>query len=226
VGLSPGHLSRIENGEIKPQKDTIIKIAYALRLNTREIASLFGIDIPDYKHLYREALRILTSLSLKDVLDRTVNELTFKMGYLGSVVFLLKGDRLYFGAITMSDISRKIFEHLDRPVEELYVSLTRDTSNLLVKAIKERKVYLTPYTHEYTVPALSREMADTLQVLTGDRSNIIYPLYVEDEPLGAIVYIKKVEDDFREERDTLELISRMIAVAIRNALRFEALEGG
>ncbi len=69
-------------------------------------------------------------------------------------------------------------------------------------------------------------MADTLQALTGDRSNLICPLYVEDEPLGAIVYIKKVEDDFREEQDSLEIISRIIALAIRNALRFEALQRG
>ena len=51
--------------------------------------------MPDFRHLYDEALEIVKCLSLRDVLDRTVNELIFKMGYLGSVVFLLKGDRLY-----------------------------------------------------------------------------------------------------------------------------------
>ncbi len=223
IGLSPGHLSRIENGQIEPTKETIIDIAYALRLNTREIASLFGIEIPDYKHLFEEITKILSALNLQEVLYRIVNELVLKMGYIASVIGLVQGDRICFGAITISNISKKILGLLDKPLAHLSLSLTKDSSNLMVKAIKENRVYLTHYTHEYIVPAISKEVADKMQELTGDKSNIIYPLYVEDEPLGAIVYIKKVFSDFRDERETLEIISKQIAVAIRNAIKFEAL---
>lgn len=221
IGLSPGHLSRIENGQIEPQKETIVNIAYALKLNTREIASLFGIEIPDHKHLYEEAIRILSTLNLREVLDRTVNDLIFKMGYLASVLFIIRGDRVYHGAMTMNNCSRKICESMNLPFEQLSVPLSKDSPNLMVRSILQRRVSLTYHTSDYTSPPLTKEVADRLQEMLGDRSNIIYPLYVEDEPLGAIVYIKKVYDDFSEERDTLEIISKQIAVAIRNAMRFE-----
>lgn len=43
--LSPGTLSRIENGITNPNKETILKIAKILNLNGLETASLFGIEI-------------------------------------------------------------------------------------------------------------------------------------------------------------------------------------
>lgn len=45
INLSPGTISRIENGIINPNKETILKIAKALNLNGVETASLFGIQI-------------------------------------------------------------------------------------------------------------------------------------------------------------------------------------
>ncbi len=46
---------------------------------------------------------------------------------------------------------------------------------------------------------------------------------VNGEPFGAIVYVKKIMCDFKEERETLNVISRQIAVAIQNARKFETL---
>lgn len=43
--LSPGVMSRIENGLTNPNKETILRIAQVLNLNGVETASLFGIDI-------------------------------------------------------------------------------------------------------------------------------------------------------------------------------------
>ncbi len=43
------------------------------------------------------------------------------------------------------------------------------------------------------------------------------------KPFGAIVYVKKIMCDFKDEKDTLEIISRQIAVAIQNARKFGAL---
>ncbi len=43
------------------------------------------------------------------------------------------------------------------------------------------------------------------------------------KPFGAIVYVKKYEDDFRYEREMLGVVSKQIAVAIQNAKKFEAL---
>lgn len=162
----------------------------------------------------------------QEVLDKTVNSLVLKMGYLASAVFLVgdDGDKIYMRGLTWSNIAEKAVNCLNHPLESIYLSLSENPSNLTVKAIKDNKVYLTHHTHEYTAPMVSKDTADRIQEVTGDRSNIIYPLCVNNRPFGAVVYVKKVISDFKEERDTLGLISRLIAVAIHNAGRFESLK--
>jgi transcriptional regulator with XRE-family HTH domain len=223
IGLHSGHLSRIENGQKNPEKETIIDIAYALKLNTFEIASLFGIDLSDINNLFEETTEILSTHDLMEVLDRTVNNLVLKMGYLASMILLVDGDKVRFSALTISNISKKTMGCLDKPLDSLCLSLSRDASNLTVRAIKENKPYFTHHTHEYVVPAVKKQTADKIQELTGDKSNIIYPLCTDGKPFGAIVYVKKIMCDFKDERETLGVISRQIAVAIQNAKKFEAL---
>jgi transcriptional regulator with XRE-family HTH domain len=223
IGASHGHISKIEKGHKNPEKETIIDIAYALKLNTFEIASLFGIDLSDINHLFAETTEILSTHKLNEVLDRTVDDLIFKMGYLASMIMLVDGDRVCFSALTMSNIAKKTIGCLNKPPGSLSLSLSRDSSNLTVKAIKENNLYFTHHTRDYTVPAVTIEIADRIQEVTGDKSNIIYPLCTDGTPFGAIIYVKKYESDFSDERDTLEVISKQIAVAIQNAKKFEAL---
>src|SRR5690606_17634368 len=42
IGASAGYLSRVENGEINPTKETIVTIAEKLELNDKEIDYLYG----------------------------------------------------------------------------------------------------------------------------------------------------------------------------------------
>lgn len=58
IGLSAGVLSRIENDITNPDKETILKIAYALNLNGVETASLFGIEIPQPSYPQRRVLNV------------------------------------------------------------------------------------------------------------------------------------------------------------------------
>lgn len=223
AGLASSHLSRIENGQKNPEKETIIDIAYAMKLNTFEIASLFGVDLSDINRLFEETTEILSNHNLIEVLDRTVNSLVLKMGYLASMILLVDGDKVRVSALTMSNIAKKTMECLDRPIDKLSLSLSGDISNLTVKAIRDNKPYFTHHTYDYVVPAVTRQTADKIQHVTGDKSNIIYPLSVNGDPFGAIVYVKKIMCDFKDERKTLGVISKQIAVAVQNAKKFETL---
>jgi len=223
IEASPGSLSRIENGKVNPTKETIIDIARVLKLETREIASLFGIEIYNGWHLFEETARILSTHNLQEILNLAVNNLTFKMGYIGSCIFLADGDRVGFSSMTSSKLGAKALACLDRPLSSLSLSLSMDTSSLVVRAIKENSVFFTHYIRDFAVPAVTVETADRIQEATGDKSNIIYPLSVDGEPFGAIAYVKNVVSDFRDEREPLGIISKQIAIAIQNARKFESL---
>jgi len=60
------------------------------------------------------------------------------------------------------------------------------------------------------MPAVTAETADKIQEVTGDKSNTIYPLFTDKEPFGAIAYVKKVVSDFKNERETLGIISGLV----------------
>lgn len=47
IGASTGSISRIENGQINPTKETLLKIAEVLNLNFLEKADLLGIEISE-----------------------------------------------------------------------------------------------------------------------------------------------------------------------------------
>lgn len=226
IEASHGSISRIESDKVNPTKETIVDIAKTLELETIEIASLFGINLLNHNHLFEETTEILSSHNLEKVLDRTVNNLIFKMGYLASMIMLVNSDKdkVNFNALTNSNISAKTIQCLDKPLDLLYLSLERDLSNLTVKAINENKTYLTHYTYEYTVPAVTKEIADKIQEVTGDKSNLIVPLCTDGKSFGAIVYVKKIHSDFKDEKETLKVISKQIAVAIQNARKFEFLK--
>ncbi|MFQ5559906.1 MAG: helix-turn-helix domain-containing protein [Nitrospinota bacterium] len=213
----PAYISNVENNRKNPSKETIADLARALRLETVEIASLFGLDIRDLTPLMEETTRILSSEELSSVIDRTVNDLVFKLGYVASGLFLAVDGHIYLRGLTKSNMALKGLQVLDKPVDELRLSLKHHTDNLTVKVIRENREYLTDAISAYMVPAVSKEIADKVQEATGDKSTIIYPLGTNGTPFGAIAYVKKIKSDFRDERRTLKLVSKQISIAIANA---------
>ena len=146
---SAGMISRIESGKVNPNKETLINIAYALKLTTSEIAALFGIDLSRLNDLEPTLLEIFSTLELNEVLNKVANDLILKMGYIAAALFLVRGDEVKVGIITASHISTKVFQIVTVPMESLSMSLTRDTENLIVRAINENKSFLTDYSYKY-----------------------------------------------------------------------------
>lgn len=216
IYTSPGRISKIENGRINPDKETIIDIAKALELETHEIASLFGIEVLDLQNLMPDVKRILLSEKVEEVVDCTVNNLVLSMGYVASVFFLVKDDKIFSKGITRSNISKKVLANLKRDFYSLSCDLS-DINNLVALALKKNEPQLTHYSKDYIVPFVDEFLADKLQDMTGDKSNIVYPLVIGDKKFGAITFIKKIESEFDDERELLGTVAEFITIALRNA---------
>ena len=225
IGASSGSLSRIERERGNPTKSTLINIVYATKLNTEEIASLFGIDINKLNCLDPILSVILSTLDLDTILDLVVNELVLKIGYIASAIFLLDHGNLYVRGLTASDISKKVFLHLDKPLDQLFFEIDSNKQNFLSKALEENRPILTHSSYKYLVPLVTKKVADKIQTATGDKSNLLYPLIIGKNKIGVIVYVKKVFDDFAEDMITLEAVTPKIAIAINNALKYKSITG-
>jgi transcriptional regulator with XRE-family HTH domain len=217
INTSPGRISKIENGKINPDKETIIAISKALELKTPEIASLFGIELLNVKSLFNELNKILLSNEVKEIIDISVNDLIFKMGYIASAIFLLEDEKIYMRGLTISELSKKALDCLDQPLDKLYIPFEENPENLTVKSINDNIPYTTDYTHEYITPLVSKVIADKIQNVAGDKSNIIFPLAINNTKIGAIVYVKKIYSSFSKEKELLEIVSNLIAIALYKA---------
>ncbi len=123
IETSNGRISKIENGVINPDKETIVAIAKALELETPQIASLFGIEMPDLNTLINHLTDIILLKKSDQVVDRVVNDLIFRMGYIASALFLVQDDKIYMHGLTYTNISAKALAFLPKPLDELYIPL-------------------------------------------------------------------------------------------------------
>lgn len=93
IETSPGSISRIENGEVNPTKETIIKISNALNLSSLQSAELFGLEIINMEQLIKVISRISRLMSFEEVLETAANSLYNMLpGYNGGVI-MLKDDK-------------------------------------------------------------------------------------------------------------------------------------
>ncbi|OGC69566.1 hypothetical protein A2415_03255 [candidate division WWE3 bacterium RIFOXYC1_FULL_39_7] len=214
MNTSPGRISKIENGKINPDKETIIEIAKFLKLKSSEISSLFGIDYLDLAHLSKDLSKLILLNTKENIIDFVVDDLSLKLGYIASAIFINEQGRIYMRGLTKSKYSRQALAVLSKPLNEYYMEIQNAPHNLVVKSLVKEKFYKTNKTSKYTSPLVSVKEANKIQLITGDKSNIIIPLLCNDEKIGAIVFVSKYKTDFSEDLDILKLVSEQIATTL------------
>ncbi len=220
IGLAQGAISRIESGKVNPTKETIADIAYSLKLDTSEIASLFGIEINDTTKLFQITTKLLLENDLKKILDIVLNDLIFKMGYIASAIFIIKNDSIYAIGVTKTNLSKKTFKLLKNyPLSTSKIPLNFKGNNALIQAISMNKEILINRNRDYLYPAIPIHIADKIQNEVGDRSSLIVPLSTNSSPFGAMIYTKKIHSTFNKERKLIKIITKQIAIAIENTLK-------
>ena len=79
IEMSPGSLSRIENNQVNPTKETILNIAKALNLTDSQISYLFGLNL-DYPEKILSIVNNLSSLyDIEKIVQTAVNEISEKL---------------------------------------------------------------------------------------------------------------------------------------------------
>ncbi len=138
IGASPGSLSRIENGEINPTKETLFKLAKELSLSTYEKEYLFGVtDQPATEEEVKAVLESLKELfSRRGVLAYVGDERGRLWGVSESFRKLLK--------ITPEQVKEMSGDHLFRivfdPKMGLFDRLDPEYSEELIRSLISRNL--------------------------------------------------------------------------------------
>jgi transcriptional regulator with XRE-family HTH domain len=226
IGMSPGGLSRIENGEVSPMKETIVKIIEILDLNAVESAALFDLDQDELPKLIKLAKSLSSNLSLDELLQKAVNEIAFELKLLGVVICLIEGSSIHAKTFTQSWYTRLVLNIIEIPFNSLNISLDNIEfqKGKMYEAIKTKRPIISNFLKDFSSPPLSAKLADLSQKVSGHKCAICFPLLFEGECVGTVLFTKGYIDDFKVEMPVLEAFSEHIATAVVNARKHEVLE--
>ena len=215
IGASAGSLSRIENGEVNPTKETLLKIIEVLNLVTIEAASLMGIDMsPSYSGLLKFSNEVSNIKELNQMVQKAVDSITNELNLLGAFVVLVDGDIVRLETFAQTFYSEMAMKVIGKPMKEIQAPIEANSENLMVRTVLDKKSYLSNSIEAFVVPAVNNTIAKILGKITGFKSAITMPLIANGKVLGAIHFSKSYIDDFKNETPILESFSEYISQII------------
>ena len=169
----------------------------------------------------------MTSLNVAEVAQRIVDTIVEELGFLVAIISLVDEEKkvLRFAAVTKSGDIEKAIDLMVKPLKELTIDLDY-TENLIVNAIKDNERKITGNLLDIFSPAITQEVADSLDKATKIKTVIIYPLYFGQKALGSlsIGIAKKADDLSRAEKESLEQLINVVVIALERAILHEDLQ--
>lgn len=223
IDASPGSVSRIENGEVNPTKETLVKIIEVLNIKSKDAALLFNLDLDELPKMIKLAGKLSSTLELDKLLQSCVNELVYELDFLGSMIFLTEEETVYAKTITQSWYTQLVLKILGQPVSSLSTSMQINKENYIVRTIKENKPFYGYRISDFSKNVIPDKLADLLQKVTVTKCGISLPVKYDGMVIGALFCTKGYDDDFKSEMNVLESFADLIGVAVVNSRKYEAL---
>jgi len=224
IGASAGSLSRIENGEVNPTKETLLKIANELHLNSLDATTLFDLDINEFGRLVKLAQN-LNLLDIDKVLQSSVNNITAELNLLGAAVTEIRGRNLYAITITETWYTQLIQKIAEMPVHLMHASLDNDKDNISIRTVNENKTFLFEKMSDVAVPTVSPKIADILAKVINFKSGASIPLREDNKVIGTIMFLSTFSaEDLKTRLPLLELFSDFVSTSIINSKKYSKLQ--
>lgn len=225
IGAGQGSISRIENGQVNPTKETLNKISKILNLKPYEIHELFEISREYYPKLIRIANRINQELEMNKMVDVATNTLMKDLHLSGVGIFLVKGDYLHLVALDDAPPGRKwLLKLFGMSRIDLKISLSIPTKNIVVQSVLEQKTVSSNEAFDFTIDVLSKRVTDLIEKETHFKSGIVFPMLVEGESIGAVMFMKSVKENFDLEYDFLQAFTEYLSTTVVNIKKIESMK--
>jgi signal transduction histidine kinase len=182
--------------------------------------------------LWKVNKAILTTLDVDDLSEKVVNvvlkELDYlKIGYRISVLTLIDHKKKVIRRVSFSPTPEALEILKEAKVRFHTIEIPLNASqNLLVKAVKHKKEYITHDLSDLFYPEKTRDMWRGLQQQVGIKTSLVYPLIIKDKSIGAMIFsLTKDEQEISEyEKSILSGFTDAVAVALEHASLYRRLD--
>ena len=184
------------------------------------------------KALWRLQKIVLNTLDFNQLIHRIVDGLLtelgyFNLGYRIIVLTLYDTDKKVLKRISLSstneakraqEASAVPFSEIDIPYES--------SGNLLIKTLKTKSPQVTHYWPDIFKPVLSAEQALANQKAAGIKTSLMYPVIVNDEAIGVLIFslIKEEDEVSEEEKDLISGFTDIVGLAVQNSKLYSSVE--
>ena len=174
---------------------------------------------------------VLETTDFDEATKRVVNIILTQLGYINygyEIIVLslldIKKWELRRIAISQTQAAERFLKAVPIPFENIVIPLTA-TKNLSVKAIVERKMYITESVSDVLYPALSKEWVESFQKKLGIKASIVFPILAKDKVLGSLIFsLSKEKEKIKEQEwSVLHSFVGAVGIALDNALLFKSL---
>lgn len=234
TNVSPGTISRIENSQVNPTKETLLVLANSLQLVQHEIADLFNIDLTldgelakniedeftaKFEHLIELSEKLADVNDSKKLLTISMNLLlTFTGATAASVWIWNKKEKSMSVVEVSSNIPRVIINVAEKfigPYRGVKFRLEESMSNNdLIKSFTEGRTVISSSFYDIAFPLMTKNVALQIQKLLRMEKALHLPLMINSEKLGVIGFIfdKKTVSD--QEKKFIETVARQVSLIL------------
>ena len=168
---------------------------------------------------------ILETPDFEGIVVRVVNSILVELGYLQlgyRILVLTLVDKntqtLKRIALSQTPEAQRAMGASPVPFEKIEIPLHAE-DNLLIRALKDNKVYITHFWPDIFRPVLSDEAALRNQAAAGIKTSMLFPLTARGEVIGVMIFslVKGEEEVSQEEKDLIERFTDIVGLAVQNA---------
>lgn len=182
--------------------------------------------------LWRLQKIILDTLDFNQVTQSVCDGLLSELGYLQLgyriiVLTLINNERNTLQRISLSSTpeAAKAQEVSAVPFHNIEIPLSAK-DNLLIKSLTDKKPYSTKSWPDIFRPILTDEQAFTNQQAAGIKTSMVYPVVVNDKPMGVLIFsiVKEEKEVSEEEKELIRGFTDIVGLAVQNSILYSSLE--
>lgn len=170
---------------------------------------------------------LLQSSSSTSVVQKLADFLPNELDFATGVIALYEKDRQTLRRVAASDTREAVeaINALSVPFTQIEVSVD-DPNNLMSRALRQRKLFVTSNLYDVFVPVLTQEESTRIQQIMSIQSTIIYSIYIADKPIGVFIASskKKVNEITDYEKEVIGLFVDGAGIALQNTLFTTSLQ--
>lgn len=174
--------------------------------------------------LYKIAM---SSLKLNEIAQQVVDTMVRELNITIAIISVIDETKrqLIPVAITETPGVTESLKLLGKELGEVTIPLNLE-QNLAIASINSRKRQITGNLFDILVPHATQQDADQVETATGIKTLVIYPLLIDQRPIGVLTLglIKQVDDLSKSEKDTIEQTIDLISIALDRAQLHQDLE--